>query len=284
MGGVNPEAAAKFAGLVKDNNWTGVVRLDVNALTQPLRWQKGRRIFVNSLSDTWQENAREEWIAALFAVMAASPQHTFLLLTKRPARMLAWFTWIKEEAAKFNRSIVQACIHYAERLTGVSDEEYGINESSSIFRKLNSAHVDDPDWPLANVWLGTTTENQATANERIPLLLQTPAAVRWLSCEPMLSAIDLHRVTDGRGFHFDALSKKEGIAFEGKGCDWVICGGESGPRFRPMDLDWARGLRDQCLEAGVAYFFKQSSATKAGQGDTLDGVAWRQFPDDKDRK
>lgn len=112
------------------------------------------------------------------------------------------------------------------------------------------------DWP-GNVWLGTTVEDQQRANERMPILLTIPAKVRFLSCEPLLSAVDLGP--------------------ELAGLQWVICGGESGGKRRPFDLAWARSLRDQCAEAGVAYFFKQIGALRPGQPGP-DDLMVRQFP------
>ena len=110
-------------------------------------------------------------------------------------------------------------------------------------------------WP--NVWLGTTVENQAEADRRIPHLLAVPARVRFLSCEPLLGPVNLHRITETTGFYFNALSSKIGISFRGVRIDWVICGGESGGNARPMHPDWARSLRDQCARHGVPFFFKQ---------------------------
>jgi protein gp37 len=123
-------------------------------------------------------------------------------------------------------------------------------------------------WP-PNVWLGTTVEDQERAVERIPVLLSIPAAVRFLSCEPLLSEVDLDPLYPGTVHGPDWLGE----------IDWVICGGESGPKHRPLDVDHARSLRDQCVGAGVPFFFKQvgGRTPKAG-GDLLDDVEWKQFP------
>lgn len=112
--------------------------------------------------------------------------------------------------------------------------------------------------PLPNVHLGVSVENQQAADERIPLLLQTPAAVRFLSCEPLLGEIRLDK-------------------FCGQ-IHWVICGGESGPHYREMNLDWARAIRNVCVQTDIPYFFKQSSGYRSETGTTLDGVEWHQFP------
>lgn len=197
-------------------------------LEQPLRWKKPARIFVNSMSDLFHEDVPDSFIDQVFAVMALASQHTFQVLTKRPRRM---YEWMRNE-----RSLHVVLQHW-------KNDQAGQNI-----------------WPLTNVWLGVSVENQETADERIPWLLKTPAAVRFLSIEPLLSPVDLHRIKDPKmsGITFDALSKKGGIALlDGHGIDWVIVGGESGPDARPMHPDWARSIRDQCVAAGVPFFFKQ---------------------------
>jgi protein gp37 len=129
-----------------------------------------------------------------------------------------------------------------------------------------------------NIWLGVTAENQARADERIPLLLQTPAAVRFVSCEPLLGPLDLSRYlnniykTAGKWELYSATGTPEYLS-------WVIAGGESGPDARPMNLDWARSLRDQCKAAHVAYFFKQSGGPRPGMGETLDGETYHEWPE-----
>jgi protein gp37 len=115
---------------------------------------------------------------------------------------------------------------------------------------------------LPNVWLGTSVENQRAVDERLPYIKNTRAAVRFLSCEPLLEDIDLRL--------WENLADP--------GIDWVICGGESGPKFRPMDLAWARSLRDQCIDAGIPFFFKQGSGRFPGQNTELDGCTWQEFP------
>ncbi|MFJ5984232.1 DUF5131 family protein [Lentzea sp. NPDC092896] len=141
------------------------------------------------------------------------------------------------------------------------------------------------DWP-DNVWLGTSVEDQRRANERIAALLMRPAKVRFLSCEPLLEAVDLTRVayTDGGGTHLDVVHGRHGIpdvwATSAQKVSWVICGGESGAKHRPMNLDWARSLRDQCASADVPFFFKQvgGRTSKAG-GSLLDGRQHVELPE-----
>jgi protein gp37 len=129
---------------------------------------------------------------------------------------------------------------------------------------------------LTNVWLGVSVEDQRRADERIPLLMDTPAAVRFLSCEPLLGAVWLHRWIGHPRLSVDG---KSWASFdEPPGIQWLITGGESGPDFRPMNVDWARSLRDQCQAAGMAFFYKQGSSRLPGRDTLLDGVEWKQFP------
>ncbi|MBO0777231.1 MAG: phage Gp37/Gp68 family protein [Ktedonobacteraceae bacterium] len=116
--------------------------------------------------------------------------------------------------------------------------------------------------PLPNVWLGTSVENQRAADERLPYLRNTRAVIRFLSCEPLLGPIDL--LFSGRPID--------------QRIDWVIAGGESGPHYRPMDLDWARSLRDQCQDAGVAFYYKQGASRFPGRNKQLDGREWQEYP------
>ena len=193
--------AHRFAGTKAYPNGFDVT-LRPERLEQPLRWKRPRRIFVNSMSDLFHSDVPDDYIAQVFEVMTKAQQHTFQVLTKRPGRM---------------RSLL----------------------SRRSFRD-NFAHWGQP-WPLPNVWLGTSVENQRWADVRIPLLLDTPAAIRFLSCEPLLGPVDLFAWNIDRGTRVD----------------WIICGGESGPHARPMHPDWARQLRDDCLTAGIPFHFKQ---------------------------
>lgn len=197
------------------------VQLRPDKLDQPLRWRKPRRIFVNSMSDLFHDDVPDHYIARVFSVMACTSRHTFQVLTKRHARMRALL-------------------------------------SSESFRAAVHAHVRDnwsPEaalqvwtqgWPLPNCWIGVSAEDQRWADIRIPALLDTPAAVRFVSAEPLINHIDLA----SKGY----LSPDE---FDRPGLDWVIVGGESGRGARPMHPNWARSLRDQCQNAGVAFLFKQ---------------------------
>lgn len=216
----------------------------------PFGWRKPKRVFVDSMSDLFHANVTNDFLAKVFAVMAANPQHIFQVLTKRPQRM---FRFVGNAETP---ELVEAA---AEELAG----DWGW------------CHLNYPDplpWPLPNVWLGTSVENQEAAY-RIDWLVKTPAAVRFLSCEPLLGPLDLSKW----------LWEEAGPEWAGKNpspdLSWIIAGGESGPGYRPLNLDWARDLRDQCVEAQAPFFFKQVGGirSKAG-GRELDGRTWDQFP------
>jgi protein gp37 len=251
--------------------WTGKVRTVPELLELPLRWRKPRRIFVNSMSDLFHEDVPDEFIDLVFKTMWNAPKHTFQVLTKRPKRML----------------------RYLSRFAPDGDGYVTRNGVNVNKRPAGSPLFFDNKWPLPNVWLGVSVEDQAAAYERIPLLLQTPSAVRFLSVEPLLGQVHLPHYGKGRF--------ADGSDGWGLGVDWVICGGESGPGARPMHPDWARSLRDQCQAASVPFFFKQwgewsapeledSSVPRAAAESTmyrigkkaagrlLDGRTWDEFP------
>lgn len=224
------------------------VQLLEERLTQPLRWREPRRIFVTSMGDLFHEDVPDEFLDRVFAVMALTPQHTYQVLTKRPERM--------REYLAIRRVIIGAAFL---ALSGDTDD----------------ARLASTPWPLPNVWIGTSVEDQERADERIPELLATPAAVRFLSCEPLLGPVDLRlmSVEDGGG-----IIGRQGIP-RAHFIHWIICGGESGPRFRPMETEWALSLKRQCDAAGVAFWAKQGSGRKSEQPfghPELDGA--RAFP------
>lgn len=208
-------------------------------LDQPLRWKKARRVFVNSMSDLFHESVPFEFIDRVFAVMALAKQHVFQVLTKRPERMRDYMLRLSKSAKLLDD---------AARTLGYTFE-------------FNGAYF--VSWPLSNVWLGVTVEDQAAADERIPLLLDTPAAVRWISAEPLLGPVDLARMSPKMfAAKANALTgnwKRDGgpTKRETPTLDWVVVGGESGPNARPIHPQWARSLRDQCASAGVPFLFKQ---------------------------
>lgn len=253
----------------KDRKFTDVICHE-DRLEIPLRWNKPRRVFVNSMSDLFHPAVPFEFIKRAFQVMTQAEQHTFMVLTKRPERMMEFFKW----------------------------DGFG-GDNPYLW----------PGW----IWLGVSVEDQKAADSRIPLLLQSPARVNFISAEPLLGKVDLVQYI---GFlPTQILAKLRGIPT----IDWVICGGESGPNARPMHPDWVRSIRDQCQQAAVPFFFKQwgewmpqdgsagkierlgrgsvgvvfpkpgmsqlnpgwvpvHKAGKSHTGHLLDGKEWREFP------
>lgn len=254
----NSAVAAAYAGTEQGGDWTGRVNLVESRLDLPLRWKRPRRIFVNAQSDLFHDQVPDEFIARVWAVMASAPRHTFQVLTKRHGRM---------------RSLL-------------SSEEFRLAVQRRIPHAGASPYVAAywKTWPLPNVWLGVSVEDQKRADLRIPALLDTPAAVRWISAEPLLGPVD---IINGLGDSWLT------------GIDWIVAGGESGPGSRPMHPDWARSLRDQCEVAGVPFLFKQWGshrpsavgsivrggvrfpmvpASKTAAGRELDGRTWDEYP------
>lgn len=249
------------AGLARINaageaKFTGEVRFNEQWLADPLRWKRPRRIFVCAHADLFHPAVPDAWIDQVFAVMALTRQHTFQILTKRPDRARAYLNALAAPHRQME-------IRDAGRKAGAK-----LLDLPDICRRITAL-------PLPNVWLGTSISDQASADQRIPDLLATPAAVRFLSAEPLLGPVDLHwamshpiEIAAGfleRGQFSPGLEKLRGL-------DWIICGGESGAKARPMNPQWARDLRDQCVVAGVAFFFKQwgewvSVSEVAGPGE-----------------
>ncbi|MDD9738469.1 phage Gp37/Gp68 family protein [Marinovum sp. SP66] len=233
------------AGLARKNaagvaKFTGEVRFNEQWLTQPLGWKKPRMVFVCAHGDLFHESVPNEWIDQVFAVMALSPRHTFQVLTKRPDRAR----------------------EYLLRLSSWRLSFYIAAAARDLDKALVMEWLDNHCPPLPNVWLGTSVSDQASADARIPELLATPAAVRFLSAEPLLGPICLTPIQPDPPspyFAYDALRGREVTIgkLSGPTIDWIIVGGESGRNARPMHPDWARSLRDQCKHASVAFFFKQ---------------------------
>jgi protein gp37 len=256
----------KYAGTVDESGrWTGKITFDEKALLAPLRWKKSRMVFVNSMSDLFHEGVPDEFIDRVFGVMSVTPEHTYQILTKRPARMAAYLSKPWPALAAGLRGMayrIHDCAIEIAREVGISK----INSWDSL-----PAFATGQPWPLPNVWLGTSVEHQEAADERIPHLLKCPAAVRFLSCEPLLEAVDLG--------NFMCDYWRHGLTL-GNYLDWVICGGESGPGARSMHPDWARSIRDQCVAAKVPFFFKQwRGHNKKLAGRRLDDREWNQFPE-----
>lgn len=240
------------AGAARRPVFTGVVRTVPERLEDPLRWRKPRRVFVNSMSDLFHPDVPDEFIDRVFAVMALCPQHTFQVLTKRPERMTAYAT---------SRGAMFACEPRGRHPVQLAIEEV-------INRRPTPDDAGLWEWPLPNCWLGTSVEDQAAADERIPHLLRTPAAVRFLSCEPLLSPIEFSGVTN----RSDAVEQLGRRALDG--LHWVIVGGESGPGARPCDVAWIRSLVEQCQAAGVPCFTKQLGTVVWDRNDAGFDAEW----------
>jgi protein gp37 len=215
----NLKVSRRNAGLTTKRRagFNGRVRVNEELLNLPLTVRKATRWAI--WTDLFHPKVPPEFIDRAFAVMAASPQHIFLVLTKRPGRMLAYLGEDGYSSAG-RQGAVLGTLQFQ-----ILPEDTEKNRAKDLFI-----------WPLPNVWLGVSAENLRAADERIPLLLRAPAAVRFVSIEPMLGPVDLTR-------WFSRL-------------DWVICGGKTGRGARPMHPDWARSLRDECAAAGVPFFFK----------------------------
>lgn len=230
--------------------WTGDVRLAEDKLEEPLHWKKSRRIFVNSMSDLFHETLSDEDIDRVFAVMALCPQHIFQVLTKRPERMQRYMAEYVMGERRLGDALGERD-SLATRLL-VAKHGYGVE----------MGHRPPYSAPK-HVHLGVSCEDQKTADERIPWLLKTPAAISWVSYEPALGPVDFTSIRIPlAGESFKTISALDETDELNKGqqrfrLDWIVCGGESGPGARPFDVQWARDVRDQCRAANVPFFMKQ---------------------------
>lgn len=219
------------------------VHIHSDKLDQPLFWRKPRMIFVNSMSDLFHERVPFAFIKEVFNRMWRANHHTYQILTKRPERMLEFWRWF---------------------------EAQGLAESFM------------PRIPR-NIWIGVSVEDQKAADARIPKLLELPAAVRFLSCEPLLGQVHIHRLMASKPCPICGnLDGEAGRCYCGwsipSEIHWVIAGGESGPNARPMHPQWVRSLRDQCVDAGVPFFFKQWGEWRVDPTQPSDNVK-RETPD-----
>lgn len=211
------------------------------------------RVFCASLAD-WLDEVPIEWLADLLALIHATPNLDWLLLTKRPEN------WLPRMSEAFAFIVARGCGRYPLELTDWLMRWHPAHESWG-------GGVAKPE-PPHNVWIGTTAEDQAMADKRIAELLRIPAKVRFLSCEPLLGPVEFSNVTK----RSDAIQQLGKAALNG--IHWLICGGESGPHARPMHPDWARSLRDQCAAAGVPFLFKQWGEWCQGHNDDLKSHVW----------
>lgn len=273
-------------GHVVGSRWNGKTAFVESQLRKPLEWKKTRRIFVCSMGDLFHESVHDEWIDRVFAVMALARQHTFLVLTKRIERAWEYYQPVGDNTR------LNYVLYQSHKLRDTSDRTHEIK------------------WPLPNVHLGVTAENQEQADKRIPVLLQCPAVKRFISIEPMLGDIGLNKSLGGtrwiggqRGCggqhrHGGESPHDHGIYTElvhgdphlwhhhhddtcsSSQVDWVIVGGESGKNARPMHPDWARSIRDQCVAAGVPFLFKQWGEWEPFYDRDVDDPDWRNIPEE----
>jgi protein gp37 len=237
------------------------VTMHADALEEPLRWRTPRTVFVNSMSDLGHARVSRSFVARTWAVMALTQRHTFQVLTKRPKRLAEMLSaaGFASEVARHATDLLGSRAWQrwqldlgGQRLAGDS----GLGGEWTV-TKTAGGNLWSPPWPLPNVWVGTSIEDDDYA-WRADFLRRAPAATRFLSLEPLLGPLPSLDLT---------------------AIDWVIVGGESGPGFRPLDLGWARDLRDRCADRGIPLFFKQvgGPTSKAG-GRLLDGRTWDEFP------
>lgn len=217
-------------------------RFQPEHLTDPLRMRKPKVIGVCFGGDLFDPAITDEQIAAVFGVMGACPQHTFVLITKQAARMERFFAWLcvgNGDSADWSKINADVCAHRAMELADVGGND----------PRLLPFHPGTP-WPLPHVWLGVSVSTQEDAAERIPHLLRCPAAVHWVSAEPLLEELDIRVYLDGHGSECSRTYCKHAFV------DWVVTAAESGPQARPCNLNRVRSLRDQASAAGIPFVFK----------------------------
>ena len=238
-----------YAGTTKPSKagpvWTGAVNIAPDHIfTAPLRWKSPRTVFVNSMSDLFHEDVPDETIDRVFAIMALTPQHTYQILTKRSARMRAYLSAARAHPVALEALELTLFEHVQNPKSKVG---------AGCIVKGDFPHL--AVWPLPNVWLGVSAERQQEADERVPDLLATPAAIRFVSAEPLLEEIDFR--------NFLYVGAEGGVEYSYTPRNLlhqIIVGGESGPGARPMHPAWARRIREDCAAAGTAFFFKQWGA------------------------
>lgn len=285
----NPKMAERYEGVVSKGasgqvNWTGRLNYLHDVLLVPLKTKKPTTFFVNSMSDLFHEGVDFDFVDMVFAVMAATPQHTYQVLTKRPDVALEWYNKILETPLSW----------------AAEDIIENLSNSDTIPHDVLQKYLDDysigkTKWPLPNVWLGVSVEHQQAADERIPVLLRLPAAKRFLSCEPLLDRVDLTSIYDASGrVYLNALGGTKQLGPQDNfvqldnlsKIDWVIVGGESGHNARGMHYDLPLHIMNQCKEYGVPFFFKQwgeynEDGVKVGKkkaGCKLFGEEFKEMP------
>lgn len=235
-------------------HWTGEIGFYENILLEPLKWKKPRKVFVNSMSDLFHKKTKDEWLDKAFAVMALTPHVTYQILTKRPERMLEYLTantQVNDETV-FQTAAARVMTHIFSLLSRTKTPLKSFLKlvAEGYFVEMEPEVFWFAKWPLPNCWLGVSVEDQKTADERISLLLGTPAAVRWISAEPLLEPLDIRRYLE----HEPSLN-------------WCVAGGESGANARPCSLAWLRSIVSQCKTANVPVFVKQLGTVPVFAGD-----------------
>ena len=298
----NPMLPDRYQNVIDRREWSGDLHFVPNELNKPGHWRKSKRIFVGSMGDIFHVDAQDEWISKIFDMAFDNPQHTFILLTKRPERMLEFvlenayrrsFGWVDEERQIFtpdfcthmddmrmrnqcgwvgegnwvcecpkneNMGQKDSC-HEAEcpiayqandRKTlekiGVEDSYKFDSEGFALDCERMIFHSRPRSAMVGNIWFGVTVENQEQANKRIPILLQIPAKIRFVSVEPMLGPVDLAKWLP---------EPPQEVPSKLQTLNWVICGAETGPEARVMENNWAFDLQHQCLKSGIPFFFKK---------------------------
>jgi len=250
--------------------WCDKVWNPTEQLEQPLKWRKPQKIFVSSMINLFREDVPFDYIDRIFAVMALCPQHTFQVLTKRPDRMQSYISTMDEfslsETDEWRDAQYRVdCDDDPDGSTAWHCETARIEDAISLsLRALRERKY------LPNVWLGVTVENQ-DQDWRIKYLLETPAAIRFISVEPMLGEIDLTQAMYGeKPMGMNCFGFTDGFGYEAM-LHWVICGPETGPGKRPMKREWILDLYRQCADAGVPFFDKKN----------ILGLNLKQFPEAK---
>ena len=242
----------------------------------------GKRVFVEDMSDLFGEWVCDDWLDRLFGYLFSRPDVTFCLLTKRPENIGPYFERLNRrrrgywhehagylaDVAELSKAQWRAALRHYHPEPATSETPLG-DTSLTI-------------WPLPNVWLGASVENQAAADTRIPILFQIPATLRFLSVEPMLSELSIRKYLRAQygepGYCFDINNEwcygPGSCPNCARGIDWVIVGGESGPGCRPCNPDWIRSVVAQCRAAGVPVWVKQDSGPKPGMQGTIPDDLW----------
>ena len=210
------------------------IQLHPSRLEDPFGLRESSKIATCLGGDLFHEEIQNEFIAAVFAIAAACPHLTFQMLTKRPGRMVEWFKWVGSRS--------QMLMHESAKLY-------------MGYKNKKRPAINTSVWPLPNVWMGVSVWDQKSADEFIPILLNTPAVIRWVSYEPALGPIDLDSEA-ADGLHALGCCERN-CSCGNRGIDWIVAGGESGKNARPCDVAWIRSIVDQCKDAEVPVFVKQ---------------------------